>query len=1166
MRQWLLSRYAWPQDSGGNPDPPVNISGPNNQWLVSPHRPLTGDDLRVSVPNFYAAGNITFFLPLLNGQHTLTLFNPTGYGDQPGLTARATLYWYRFVGGFWSVQDSVVVNVTDTDGLKNGGYAVFEFPMTTFSLAAGDLLTFNVQAKKTSPTYLGDILFRTDESYVDSVYPLAVAQVGVMEINGGYQEFYAPATVSVDVNPVYSQIIEPTAAWIYVDVWGPIEGTPAPVSVVVRPVTSLIVPLDPGTPAGISVDVGAPGSEISTDQTLVLDDDPWTSSASVGLRLTAGLPSTTTYPPAPSLENPDGIYVLARPSVTVDAEVPTIVDGVPVDWEFDETFGERYTVAAIKVWDTVQTDATDITWFRGKATVISSWQKVDPFGHSIATIVMPQCTRYDGPWADPGTNTVPSATWWLKAYVNVDIYTFECTTEQWHEGEAMVVHPLTNKKTLYVHELHEDGSPVLPTWEGWVYRANPSADGWELSCKGALWQLDNYQSKPMNPLRPKPIEQMIARYFDPARRGLWTKPLRWDLTGWTKTYTAEDEAAYLAQGPRYVPTGIDVGEAWTGFNTRVMGNWSKALTGYVQQMLGMLYADPSWGVDIADGDQWTIGHEPGRQPVLKLRRQSAPTRAVAMLGQHGVEADLTDDSSTVYNVLFLVGKDVGNTGWQKVEYLQRGTAVVPAQVPAYPPAGIESLYVGDKSQVIGYDSQGRGVANDLFTNYDGYFAAREREDGSWVVENYFQMPDGVSQEDGLKIAEKWVARNREAGWQGTIELAVDLRDLDGNLVSRWDLEPGDVITLLGHAGAWDETAGVNRFHIAQVDASWARGSVTLTVDTKFRDMLSIDMAIAQGRDSLAPINSLRVGQRSAMIEDLAAPWDDEAGSGCIPRESKSKVFTGEFPYTEKTTQPGNRPKDIFPSFYTNPARDPVLDTGAANHYVNTSAYLRSIADGKALYLPVCAGAKDVSARWGFLDNMLMASQGTISRFELAAYDRDGELAPVEIHCSLFYEKVFLTDMPRDPSVRGGGAHSYSALWDGAFEHIDRQTNRPWPDPGVYFPQGKTSPVGWGTFERPGGYSPGVNDGGPPTGKIVDGGPWTFDFSQQSEYSQYARSGDDAPPETAISLSVAIYCRLITPDAAQLTALGMTADEYATKYHWVYLRGRAYRNVTIGTGA
>ena len=61
-------------------------------------------------------------------------------------------------------------------------------------------------------------------------------------------------------------------------------------------------------------------------------------------------------------------------------------------------------------------------------------------------------------------------------------------------------------------------------------------------------------------------------------------------------------------------------------------------------------------------------------------------------------------------------------------------------------------------------------------------------------------------------------------------------------------EEGDIILLKGFRGTGEtETRGTNVFHISQVTMNPLEGTVQLTIDTKFRDLLSVEEAIARGR-------------------------------------------------------------------------------------------------------------------------------------------------------------------------------------------------------------------------------------------------------------------------------------------------------------------------------
>lgn len=204
-----------------------------------------------------------------------------------------------------------------------------------------------------------------------------------------------------------------------------------------------------------------------------------------------------------------------------------------MSWGYSEETGE-FGYWVVKVWDSWISDSsrvpydTDVTFYRGYPTQIGSLEASDPFGDVIADLEFPGITGFDS--LGPG-GTVP----WLKTYMNVDIYFLPCTVDSWTSfhglPEQQLVNPVTNSTYLYLHEYDQDGNRIAPLWEGFFYAITPGPTSVSVRCKGALHQVDEYYAKPLTPLRPKPVEEMIARYFDPTRRGLWTQPLEIDWTG-----------------------------------------------------------------------------------------------------------------------------------------------------------------------------------------------------------------------------------------------------------------------------------------------------------------------------------------------------------------------------------------------------------------------------------------------------------------------------------------------------------------------------------------------------------------------------------------------------------------------------------------------------------
>jgi hypothetical protein len=920
-----------------------------------------------------------------------------------------------------------------------------------------------------------------------------------------------------------------------------------------------------------------------------------------------------------------------------------------MSWTYDQQVNpEGFGIFVTKAWTNNQGAAVDVTFFRGVPCQIESLSYADPFGDATAVIRFPQCTGFDSPTGD---------TWWLKEFANIDVWWVPCSTTPIGTGEQLVINPLTNRRDMYLHV-----SLAVPVWEGFIVSLEPSMDGVSVQCQGALYQLDHYYAKPLYPLRPKTVESMIERFFDPRRRGLWTQPLevRWP-SYWAKKYDAKAAAKFAKQGYRYVPTGITPGgqtmydpllatftpipdPRWTGYVTRNTGAWEKALTGYIQGQLSYLYArqeeaslysaaityadttnfpsmyfeftpaslitvgtevtitgqgapfDGIWTVanswsgafDVTmatnpgsywnngggtvgwgglaptlftKGDQWTITKEPGRKPVMYLREQARPVDYAVWFGQPGVDARLSRDGNQANNVVYGQGKGVDETSWSK-QIFPNGNWSTYAPLSAKP-----EVWWGDEPHWAP-----TGNAFPLDDLYDGYWSDWERLHGVHVLERYItSFPDGIDLDDAEKISQAWLERDSDPGWSGSIVLQIDPEDMTGiTHRTKWMIRAGDCILLRGFQGTGtSEVRGTNIFHISQVTMSPMQGTVELTVDSKFRDLLTVEEAIIAGRDSLSAIKALQVGKRSSMVNDLVMPWNNTAGSGYVPNQSKSMDRTSfSFPYSEDTTTAANQPINIYKPAYVSseyggtgtgkPIQGDTGSSGDFSHYVRLKE--TTLTGKKPFYIPVHAGASNRSARWGIVP-VLLSQAGSIARTEFAVYDAYGNLAEVEFHVSAYeFMNIFINDMPRPinlPQVQGGDQHA--ALWEGAFESLDKTTNLEYgPTIKGHYGPPNFFKVGWGTYERPAGYSPGTKPSpaatsAMPTGKLIDGASWDYSFVGQWNFPPSGKYGTGTPiASSAVTGAVAVYIQIPSWLSAQRKR----------ELQWVYVMGRFFRNVAI----
>ena len=853
----------------------------------------------------------------------------------------------------------------------------------------------------------------------------------------------------------------------------------------------------------------------------------------------------------------------------------------------------------------------DVTYFRGVPTQIGNLMYADPFGDATATLTFPKITGHDS------FSSIP----WMREFTQIDIYRYPCTAEAWYEGEQTVLNPLTNQRNLYLHTRAKPtaekplGDLIQPMWEGFITTINPTPVGTQVTCQGALYQLDYYYAKPLMPSRPRTVESQIWRYFNPAYRGLYTKELKIDWPeGWTRAYTDEEyqKALDLSGGDingRYMPIDLMasgsganyllVGQRITGYLTRATGKWDKILTGYVNDQLSYMYASPTSGDTLMRGDQWTITKDPGRQPRMWLRRQSREHTCEVWYGQQGVEASLTRDGTQVTNMFFADGKGAnqgGDTAWNlwrqpnsKASWcIWQPIAATPAdETPPhqsgndwYDVAGSTSNgyglyhyfdpYWGEQTpDIVGKVwplRKGSDDVVDVVTLPDAYDAEYERYYGIWVSEKQVTFPDGIDESTAREIAYNWIKQDQEAGWSGSITLKADPYTPAGDIMSKWDIRAGDIIVLKGFQGQNGSTIGVNKFHITQVNAEPMANTVTLSVDSKFRDLLTVEEALAHGRDTLSPVRSLQVGKRSGLINDMIVPWNVRQGSGYFPRMASSYELRDSFPhsfdyplgtYPNKKgglQQAGNRPIDIFQDDYLPGGSGKTIGTtgGDDSNLLNPGGptkykgkVLRTTPTRKeALYVPVNAGSTDAVDRWAIYP-ILLSQAGNIMRSEFAVYDQYGNLAQVEFHVSIYLRGTGITthDMPYQ------GAQS-PLTSPKAFQEYDPDTGYYINQDGEYTMPTEKPRVGWGSYDMPAGYSPktkisslpGLTAGNMPTGMLVDGAPWDYSFFGQQNFPTFDPGAEIHGVD--VSCTCVVYIEYQSnPD-----------------YDWLYVRGRLYRGL------
>jgi hypothetical protein len=694
-------------------------------------------------------------------------------------------------------------------------------------------------------------------------------------------------------------------------------------------------------------------------------------------------------------------------------------------------------------------DRREITIFRGAPVQLDECGFGDPFSETTATMKLPQVTIFD--------NLGDGDLDWLVPDCDIDIVWQNTGKYEWDWR-----------------------------WEGYIASFDFSMDGnsasYNVSLRGALFGLDDYLAKPEFPRRPIPYELLISRAFDQEINPARLSPLKIVFPdGWDVRVPSSEDTRYQ----RYLrPWGVRTGQLWTGFTTRGTGSWEPVLTGFVQSLLSVMFAE--------GGSQWTIRNRGRRRPVLMLRERPTPDDPAIIeivLGAPGVTFSGSKDFSQRADIIYGSGTDEAGISFNGMQVT---------------PDGLKTYF-----KPFAHSSSAFPRLNNPFFNS----AIKPKE----VM---MQFQNGVPEVEALKIAQAQLHRFSDPGIVGSITLTTDVMTAGGTPLSRLLIKAGDTVRVHGIGGVPEGYL----MHVTTSRVTFSNLTTTLELDSKYRDELTVSEVKARTRDALTPLRMLQVGKYSNTIQDLVLPWSYQDGSGCLPRGSKSFFNellpkTAEFPYEDWTTK--YPPKDNK-NFYVK-----IGPTATTNSTKNWAGLAR---DGEiTMSIPI-----------------RMSQAGTIKLSQIAAYDKDGHVLPVKFHISVYLRNTVAADaMPKfawDPDGDGtnpeieylkpkttAGAditHNYGAFQEnpffkGAWERVDE--NGVLLEPSTYqVAENSGFVVGWGNYYEPAGYSPGrKTQGSPRTGLLTDTAPWSWD--QTADWGLDQPGGLENPDEYQGILFVQIYC-------------------------------------------
>lgn len=585
-------------------------------------------------------------------------------------------------------------------------------------------------------------------------------------------------------------------------------------------------------------------------------------------------------------------------------------------------------------------------------------------------------------------------------------------------------------------------APSNWVWEG-NFVSEEISDVLTIQCKGALFMADNFLAAPFYPQYPVPYEKLISMSLDPKRHpSLSLKPMKIIWPGdWNLVVPPFKDPAYLWF---LRPWGVPVGSKWSGLTTRSTGSWEPLMTGFVQTLLSTMYTP--------EGDQWTLVKASGRVPVLKVRQplRSPDENTLAIgYGLPGVTLSFSRDFTQSANVIYGSGQDLAGTSFSGAQVAPDGnsTSYDPfAALPQVHPA------TGSNPRLIPTMTR---------------------------KESRLTFPSGIDELTARGVAATQIMRFADPGFTGSITLNTD-PTRNGDPFNRMLIRAGDTILLTGLRG----TEVLFFVSASEVDVN--AGTTTLTVDTKFRDALTVAEVRARTRDALNPVHLLQVGKQSVTVQDLLKPWSYTEGSGVIPSGSKldatplfKKMEGGTtFPWTGFTAA---YPPKKYPQYYIKVSRKgPKASQRWQDNGWNGT---------RSQAVPIKA-----------------AQTAEIMLSQIMAVDANGHPLAIPFHFSVYLnDGVTSTDMPLIPKGGFGGyaASDHYPLFPAAFENT-KPTGETQDNPGVLLPQGADLVIGWGSYYDPAGYSPGLKSaGGHLTGMLVDETSWTFDTSGVAGFDTYS---------------------------------------------------------------
>lgn len=403
--------------------------------------------------------------------------------------------------------------------------------------------------------------------------------------------------------------------------------------------------------------------------------------------------------------------------------------------------------------------------------------------------------------------------------------------------------------------------------------------------------------------------------------------------------------------------------------------------------------------------QWTLVKEPNRTPVMKVK-DNWTTHWSFTVGAPGISHDLHRDFLWAPNVYYGEGIDDQNCRWRNSKYPN----VHPDTAPVWPGYNITAHENNTGEMVLIWEQkmQSSGwniVADGTYSQADMAICMRFQEqagiivDGiigpqTWAatflagenagdlnaayfapiaqlgyvepfsydatgavvganpwyfpgairIEHYDNYGEHVSKVDATISAQARLRSQSGPNFVGTITIKTDPEE--GH---RFDIREGQNILYKGYRGV------DMLFHVAEVSFNFEDLSVQVTVDTAFRDAMTIAQIMERNRELNNPsMTATRHQSASMIVEDRISVWDCENGAGVIPRMGIGagvwqviRIPAGEFGQVISTTVNTDLPTTISVAVFDRPITANYLQ---ARGHPNQTDFWKTFPDTQGLII------------------------------------------------------------------------------------------------------------------------------------------------------------------------------------------------------------------------